>query len=93
MVVETLRFPAGCSRDRKMHQLTCAKIADVVAILPKWRATGPDGVPNEAVKVAPLVMVSELVTLLQKVYTGGRVPSAWHQVSGRTEIKERWVGR
>ena len=67
---ETLRFPAGLvSRDRKMPQLsgrepvvstTCKppsfdEIADVVAILPKWRATAPDGVPNEAFKAAPLV--------------------------------------
>ena len=58
--------------------------ADVVAILPKWRATGPDGVLNEAFKAAPLVMVSQLVSMLRKVYTGGRVPSAW---------REGWVGR
>ena len=38
---------------------------------------GPGGVPNEAFKAAPLVMVSQLVSLLQKVYMGGRVPSAW----------------
>ena len=53
------------------------EIADVVAILPKWRATAPHGIPNEALQSAPLVMVSHLVSLLRKVYTGGRVPSAW----------------
>ena len=51
--------------------------AGVVAMLPKWRATAPDGVPNEALKAAPLVMVTQLVILLQKVYMGGRVPSTW----------------
>ena len=48
------------------------EIADVVAVLPKLRATAPDGVPNEAFQSAPLVMVTQL----QKVCTGGRIPSA-----------------
>ena len=39
------------------------EIADVVAILPKWRATAPDGVPNVAFEAAPLVMVTQLMSL------------------------------
>ena len=50
------------------------EIADVVAILPKWRA---DGVPNEASKAAPMVTVSQLVSLLRQTCSQ-RV--AWHQV-------------
>ena len=57
------------------------EIADVVAVLPKLRATAPHGVPNEAFQPAPLVMVTQLESPMQKVFLGGPHPQrVAHQV-------------
>ena len=53
--------------------------ADVVAVLPRLRATAPDGLPNEAFQSAPRVMVTQLESLLWKAFLGGRIPAASHE--------------
>ena len=81
MVVTSLRITAGTAATEDSPRspergpavsTTCNppsfEIADVVAILPKWRATAPDGVPNEAFQSAPQVVVTHLENLLQKVF-------------------------
>ena len=53
------------------------EIADVVAVLPKLRRNGSRWRTERGFPIRPLVMVTQLKSLLQKVKMGGRIPSAW----------------
>lgn len=72
-----LKDPAHCPNDFLDRDFMQHKVKSIIADLGNGKAAGWDNIPNEAVKETPILFLSYLTILFNRVKHTGHIPVAW----------------
>jgi len=68
----TMRIPIS-------PQITADQLKELVRKLPNGKAPGPDGIPNEALKVAVPAIAGEMAQAISSSFAGGTLPNRFKE--------------
>ncbi|MBW0525251.1 hypothetical protein O181_064966 [Austropuccinia psidii MF-1] len=69
------------SRPLQFEKITVDEIRTNIKQLPNKKSPGPDGVPNELIKIACDLLVNKLADLFNNCLTIGHFPTPWKRAS------------
>ena len=65
------------------------KLEKALNNLKKGKAAGPDGIPNDLLKIAGDCIIHYLVELFKEIFKSGTYPSVWAKAIIKTNPQER----
>ncbi|MBW0496049.1 hypothetical protein O181_035764 [Austropuccinia psidii MF-1] len=79
--VEETAIATDQSRPFRFEKITVDEIRTNITQLPNKKSPGPDGIPNELIKIACDIIVNKLAYLFNNFLTIGHFPTSWKRAS------------
>ncbi|MBW0514366.1 hypothetical protein O181_054081 [Austropuccinia psidii MF-1] len=71
----------GWNQPLRFEKLTTDEVRTNIEKLPNKKSPGPDGIPNELIKIACNLIINKLTDLFNNCLTAGHFPTSWKKAS------------